>query len=151
MGVCWEKRKNKSTGYLSCCRGDFERQKGEFGNARTWLESALEAAEDAYIPGWIGNAYLGLAELALDEGRLKDANDLLDRARAHFEPTSNLWGMLHFSIGTARALQIEGKSQWIEIAKIARTQALQAGYQRDATFVNQIIGTAVGKQCLMFL
>ncbi len=79
-------RTNRQGIYLSCCRGDFERQKGEFGNARTWLESALEAAKDAYIPGWIGNAYLGLAELALDEGRLKDANDLLDRARPILNP-----------------------------------------------------------------
>jgi uncharacterized protein HemY len=65
--------------YILGCLGDLERQKQNYAAASEHLERAVELARATFIPGWLGNLHLGLAELALDRNRFDDAKILLER------------------------------------------------------------------------
>jgi hypothetical protein len=65
--------------------GDLERQKRNYSAASEYFESAIELARASYIPGWLGNLHLGLAEVSIDREAFDDARLLLQQAEAHYK------------------------------------------------------------------
>jgi tetratricopeptide (TPR) repeat protein len=80
--------------YILGCLGDLERQKQNYAAAREHLERAIELARATFVPGWLGNLHIGLAELALHRNRSDDAKILLEQAEAHYRNTHprHWWG-----------------------------------------------------------
>ena len=46
---------------------------------------AVKLTRETFIPGWLGNLHLRLAELAMDRNCFEDANILLEQAEAHYK------------------------------------------------------------------
>jgi tetratricopeptide (TPR) repeat protein len=80
--------------YILGCLGDLERQKKNHAAASEHFDRAFELARATFIPGWLGNLHLGLAELALDRNRFDEAKILLEQAEAHYRNThpKHWWG-----------------------------------------------------------
>jgi len=75
------------------------------------LERAVELARETFIPGWLGNLHLGLAELALDRNCFEDANILLEQAEAHYKNKhpKHLWGEIQVGLAGCRLMRAAGK------------------------------------------
>jgi transcriptional regulator with XRE-family HTH domain/tetratricopeptide (TPR) repeat protein len=73
--------------YILGCLGDLERQKRNYSAASENFERAIELARSSYIPGWLGNLHLGLAEIAIDRNACDEAKILLQQAEAHYRNT----------------------------------------------------------------
>ena len=66
---------------------DLERQKQNYSAASEYLEGALELARSTFIPGWLGNLHVGLAEVAIDKNSFEEAKVFLEQAEAHYKNT----------------------------------------------------------------
>ena len=86
--------------YILGCLGDLERQKQNYAAASEHLDRAIELARATFIPGWLGNLHLGLAELAFDRNRFDDAKILLEQSEAHYRNTHprHWWGEIQVGL-----------------------------------------------------
>jgi tetratricopeptide (TPR) repeat protein len=140
--------------YILGCLGDLERQKQNYAAASEHFERAIEVARATFIPGWLGNLHLGLAELALDRNRLDDAKILLEQAEAHYRNTHPMhwWGEIQVALARCRLMRAAGSQEWSELAHTVHHKAIAAGYSRDATFANELLnGQPCARNVLMFL
>ena len=140
--------------YTLGCLGDLERQKLNYSASREYFEMALELARAAYIPGWLGNLHLGLAEIAIERTALDEARALLDQAEAHYRKTrpKHWWGEIQVDLGRCRVMRLACESSWLEVAKATRSEAVVAGYDADATFASKLLeGDRDLRHVLMFL
>jgi tetratricopeptide (TPR) repeat protein len=140
--------------YILGCLGDLERQKQNYAAASEHLERAVELARATFIPGWLGNLHLGLAELALDRNRFDDANILLEQAEAHYRNTHprHWWGEIQVGLARCRLMRAAGDQEWLELARSVHLEATAAGYSRDAAFVSELLnGHHPPRNALMFL
>jgi tetratricopeptide (TPR) repeat protein len=140
--------------YVTACLGDLERQRGNFGAARELFEQALAWAKDAYIPGWVGHAYLGLAELAFAANDVDRAQVLIEQAESHYRRTrpAHLWGEVQVGFLRGRLLRAAERPEWRELLEDTRERARAADYHRDAALLQHALddGGGVGNT-LMFL
>jgi hypothetical protein len=140
--------------YILGCLGDLERQKQNYAASSEHLEWAVELARATFIPGWLGNLHLGLAELALDRNRFDDAKILLEQAEAHYRNTHprHWWGEIQTGLARCRLMRAAGTLEWTETARLVHRQAIAAGYSRDAAFANELLnGQLRPRNVLMFL
>ena len=140
--------------YILGCLGDLERQKQNYAAASEHLERAVELARATFIPGWLGNLHLGLAELALDRNRFDDAKILLEQAEAHYRNTHprHWWGEIQVGLARCRLMRAAGSQDWSELARVVHCEAIAAGYSRDAAFASELLnGQLRPRNVLMFL
>jgi len=140
--------------YIHGCLGDLERQKQNYTAASEHFERAIELARSTFIPGWLGNLHLGLAELALDRSRFDDAQILLEQAEAHYRNTHprHWWGEIQVALVRSRLMRAGGNLDWPELARMAHREATAAGYSRDAAFATALLsGDRNPQNVLMFL
>jgi tetratricopeptide (TPR) repeat protein len=125
--------------YVTACLGDLQRQRRNFGAARELFEQALAWAKDAYIPGWVGHAYLGLSELAFAANEMERSQILIEQAESHYRRTrpAHLWGEVQVGFLRGRLLRATGRPEWREALEETRQRACDAGYQRDAALLQQ--------------
>lgn len=140
--------------YILGCLGDLERQKLNYSASREYFETVLELAKAAYIPGWLGNLHLGLAEIAIERNALDEARALLDQAEAHYRKTrpKHWWGEIQVGLGRCRVVRLAGEPSWVEVAQTTQREAVGAGYDADATFASKLLeGDLHSRHVLMFL
>jgi tetratricopeptide (TPR) repeat protein len=140
--------------YVTGCLGDLERQRKNFGAARELFEQTLVWAKEAYIPGWVGHAYLGMAELAFATDQVEQAQILIEQAESHYRNTrpGHLWGEMQVGFLRGRLLLATGRQQWRDVLEETRRRALAVGYQRDAALIQQALDHHSGvANALMFL
>ena len=140
--------------YVTCCLGDLERQRGNFGAARELLEQTLAWAKEAYIPGWVGHAYLGMAELAFAANQKEQAHTLLEQAESQYRNTrpAHVWGEIQVGFLRGRLLRAAGQDQWWDLLENIRQRASAAGYRRDTALLQQVLGQGISTpNTLMFL
>ena len=140
--------------YILGCLGDLERQKRNYAAASEHLERAVELARATFIPGWLGNLHLALAELALDRNRFDDAKNLLEQAEAHYKNThpKHWWGQIQVGLAQCRLIRAAGNQEWPEFARALHLEAIAAGYSRDAAFASELLnGKPHPRNVLMFL
>jgi transcriptional regulator with XRE-family HTH domain/tetratricopeptide (TPR) repeat protein len=140
--------------YVTACLGDLERQRNNFGAARELFEQTLVWAKEAYIPGWVGHAYLGMAELAFAANEVEQAQILIEQAESHYRRTrpDHLWGEVQVGFLRGRLLRATGRPEWHEVLEETRRRACDAGYQRDAALLQQALDQGGGAaNTLMFL
>ena len=140
--------------YILGCLGDLERQKQNYAAASEHLERAVELARATFIPGWLGNLHLGLAELALDRNRFDDAKILLEQAEAHYRNThpKHWWGEIQVGLSRCRLMRAAGGQEWSELARVVHCEAIAAGYGRDPALANELVnGRLRPRNALMFL
>jgi tetratricopeptide (TPR) repeat protein len=96
--------------YILGCLGDLERQRKNYAAALEHFDRAIELARATFIPGWLGNLHLGLAELALDRNRFDEARISLEQAEAHYRNThpKHWWGEIQVGLSRCRIMQISG-------------------------------------------
>lgn len=140
--------------YVAGCLGDLERQRGNFGAARELFEQTLAWAKDAYIPGWVGHAYLGMAELAFAANQMEQAQTLIEQAESQYQNTrpGHLWGEVQVGFLRGRLLRATGRHQWRDVLEETHRRASALGYQRDAAMLRGALdhgGNA--SNALMFL
>jgi hypothetical protein len=117
-------------------------------------ERAIELARSTFIPGWLGNLHLGLAELALERGFFDQAKTFIGQAEAHYRNTHprHWWGEIQLQLGRARLLRSAAEPGWAERARAAHIEAVSAGYAKDAAFAASLAnGEWRNKNVLMFL
>jgi tetratricopeptide (TPR) repeat protein len=138
--------------------GDYLRYRGHLRLANSvlseYFETALDLANAAYIPGWLGNLHLGLAEIAIERNVLDEARAVLDQAEAHYRKTrpKHWWGEIQISLGRCRIMNAAGEPGWFEVAHAAQCEAIAAGYERDADFASRLLaGELRTSNVLMFL
>jgi tetratricopeptide (TPR) repeat protein len=147
-------RGNRQRIYILGCLGDLERQKRNYAAASEHLERAVELARATFIPGWLGNLHLGLAEVALDRDRFDDAKILLEQAEAHYKNTHprHWWGEIQVGLARSRLMRATGNQEWLELARAVHLEAIAAGYNRDAAVANELLnGQLRPRNVLMFL
>lgn len=140
--------------YILGCLGDLERQKKNHAAASEHFDRAIELARATFIPGWLGNLHLGLAELALDRNRFDEAKILLEQAEAHYRNThpKHWWGEIQVGLSRCRLMRISGSKEWTELARTIHAQANGAGYSQDAALATQLLnGRLLPRNALMFL
>jgi tetratricopeptide (TPR) repeat protein len=140
--------------YILGCLGDLERQRQNYAAASEHFERAMELTRTTFIPGWLGNLHLGLAELALDRNRFDDAKVLLGQAEAHYGNTHprHWWGEIQVGLARCRLMRAAGNQEWSDLACMAHREAIAAGYSRDAAFANALLNGQLRPQnVLMFL
>jgi hypothetical protein len=64
---------------------------------KDWIH-AFKLTRGTFIPGWLGNLCLGLAELALDRNCFEDANILLEQVEAHYKNTRQGTGGVKYKL-----------------------------------------------------
>lgn len=103
--------------YILGCLGDLERQKQNYAAASKHFERVVELARATFIPGWLGNLHLGLAELALDRNRFNDAKILLEQAETHYRNTHprHWWGEIQVGLARRRLMRAVGSQGWSEL------------------------------------
>jgi transcriptional regulator with XRE-family HTH domain/tetratricopeptide (TPR) repeat protein len=139
--------------YVMGCLGDLERQKRNLSAATDYFEQAVDLARTLYIPGWLGNLHLGLAEVAMERSTDIEAWNLLDQAEGHYRKTrpKHAWGELQVALGRCRIMRSKGDSTWEKLAAGAERDAVAMGYLKEAAFARTLQeGTAV-RNVLMFL
>src|SRR6201997_4641318 len=140
--------------YILGCLGDLERQKQNYAAAGEHLERAIELARATFIPGWLGNLHLGLAELAFDRDRFDDAKILLEQAEAHYRNTHPMhwWGEIQVGLARCRLMRAAGSKEWPELARTIHAEAIAAGYSQDAALASELLnGRLPLENALMFL
>ena len=140
--------------YTLGCIGDLERQKQNYAAAFEHLERAIELARATFIPGWLGNLHLGLAEPAFDRNRFDDAKILLEQAEAHYRNAHPRHWRVEIQVGLARCrlMRAAGSQEWPELARTVHHEAIAAGYSRDAAFASELLnGQPHPRNVLMFL
>jgi tetratricopeptide (TPR) repeat protein len=140
--------------YILGCLGDLERQRQNYAAALEYFERAIELARTTFIPGWLGNLHLGLAELALDRNCFDDARILLEQAEAHYRNTHprHWWGEIQIRLGRCRLMRAGGDQEWLEQAHAVRSEAIAAGYSKDTAFASELLtGRSQLRNVLMFL
>jgi tetratricopeptide (TPR) repeat protein len=140
--------------YILGCLGDLERQKQNYSAASEHFERAIDLARKTFIPGWLGNLHLGLAELALDRNRLDDAKILLEQAEAHYRNThpKHWWGEIQVGLSRCRLMHAAGNQEWLDLARAVHSEAIAAGYSKDAAFASELLnGRLRPRNALMFL
>jgi hypothetical protein len=128
--------------------------KADYAAASEHLERAVELARATFIPGWLGNLHLGLAELAFDRDRFDDAKILLEQAEAHYRNTHprHWWGEIQVGLARCRLMRAAGSQEWSELARVVHCEAIAAGYSRDAAFASELLnGQFRPRNVLMFL
>lgn len=136
------------------CLGDLERQQGNYSAASEYFERAIELARSTFIPGWLGNLHLGLAELNLDRHLPDEANTFLAQAEAHYRNTHprHWWGEIQVEIGRVRLMRLGDAAGWKERAEAVQRDCLSAGYARDAAFAVSLLDAKTdARNVLMFL
>lgn len=140
--------------YILGCLGDLERQKKNYSAATEYFERAIELGRSTFIPGWLGNLHLGLAEIAIDQSSFDQAKILLDQAEAHYRNTHprHWWGDTQVALGRCRLMRSAGDPAWTECAHRVQADATTSGYSKDAAFAASLL-TAVDRprNVLMFL
>lgn len=140
--------------YVLACLGDLERQQQNYFAASEHFERAIELARSTFIPGWLGNLHLGLAEVAIDRNSFDDAKIFLEQAEAHYRNTHPLhwWGEIQIGLGHARLMRAAGEPGWEERVRAIHCDATAAGYSKDAAFaVSLLNGEPRLRNVLMFL
>ena len=138
--------------YLLCCRGDLERQMGKFSTSHEYFRNAMASAQDAHVPGWIAHCYLGLAELAMEQGDLPASESNLGRAKSMYEQIGQSWGLVQVRILVARQKLLYGDREWKVAALEALEESRSLGYNWDELFLRRILETnRIQGNCLMFL
>jgi tetratricopeptide (TPR) repeat protein len=140
--------------YILGCLADLERQKQNYASASEHLERAVELARETFIPGWLGNLHLGLAELAFDQNRFDDSIVFVEQAEAHYKNTHprHWWGEIQVGLARCRLMRAADNQEWRELARAVHSEAIAAGYSRDATVAGQLLnGQLRPKNVLMFL
>jgi tetratricopeptide (TPR) repeat protein len=131
-----------------------ERQKQNYAEASEHLERAIEMARATFIPGWLGNLHLGLAELAFDRNRFDDAKICLEQAEAHYKNTHprHWWGEIQVGLARCRLMHTVRNQEWPDLARAVHSEAIAAGYSRDAAFASKLLnGHPPPKNVPMFL
>jgi hypothetical protein len=121
---------------------------------RNTLKGQIELARSTFIPGWLGNLHLGLAEVAMDRTSFDEAKIFLEQAEAHYRNTHprHWWGEIQVGLGRCRLMRSAGESGWVERARAVYREALAAGYAKDAAFVASLLNGEVRlRNVLMFL
>jgi tetratricopeptide (TPR) repeat protein len=140
--------------YILGCLGDLERQRKNHAAATEHFDRAIELARATFIPGWLGNLHLGLAELALDRNRFDDAKISLDQAEAHYRNThpKHWWGEIQVGLSRCRLMRMSGSQEWTELARAVHSEAITAGYSKDAAIAQELLnGRLLPRNALMFL
>jgi tetratricopeptide (TPR) repeat protein len=140
--------------YILGCFGDLERQRNNHAAASEHFDRAIELARATFIPGWLGNLHLGLAELALDRNRVDDAKISLEQAEAHYRNThpKHWWGEIQVGLSRCRLMRMSGSQDWKELARTIHAQAIAAGYSQDAALASELLnGRLRPRNALMFL
>jgi tetratricopeptide (TPR) repeat protein len=140
--------------YILGCLGDLERQRKNHAAASERFDRAIELARATFIPGWLGNLHLGLAELALDRNRFDEAKILLEQSEAHYRNThpKHWWGEIQVGLSRCRLMRMSGSQESTELARTIRAQAIAAGYSQDATLASDLLkGRLLLRKVLMFL
>jgi tetratricopeptide (TPR) repeat protein len=140
--------------YVTACLGDLERQRGNFVAARELFEQTLVWAKDAYIPGWIGNVYLGMAELAFAVNDVEQTQILIEQAESQYRNTrpGHFWGEIQIGVLRGRLLRATGRQQWRNVLEETRQRASSVGYRREAGLLQQELECQGGvANALMFL
>jgi len=127
--------------------------KQNYAAASEHFERAVELARPTFIPGWLGNLHLELAELALDRNRLDDAKVLLEQAEAHYKNTHprHWWGEIHVGLARRLLMRAACNQEWSELARVAHREAITAGYRRDAAFASELLHGQRSNQALSTL
>jgi tetratricopeptide (TPR) repeat protein/DNA-binding XRE family transcriptional regulator len=127
--------------YVTGCLGDLERQRGNFAAARELFEQTLAWAKDAYIPGWVGHAYLGMAELAFAANQMEQAQTLLEQAESQYRNTrpAHVWGELQVGFLRGRFLRAVREEQWRDVLEDTLRRASAFGYLRDKVLVQDAL------------
>jgi transcriptional regulator with XRE-family HTH domain/tetratricopeptide (TPR) repeat protein len=127
--------------YVTGCLGDLERQRGNFGAARELFEQTLAWAKEGNIPGWVGHAYLGMAELAFAADQMEQAQTLIEQAESHYRNTrpGHLWGEVQVGFLRGRLLREMGREEWRHVLEETRRRASAVGYRRDAALLQQAL------------
>lgn len=140
--------------YILGCLGDLERQKQNYSAASEYFERAIELARSTFIPGWLGNLHVGLAEVAMDRASFDEAKTFLEQAEAHYRNTHprHWWGEIQVGLGHCRLMRNAGEPGWVERARAVCREALAAGYSKEAAFAASLLnGELSPRNVLMFL
>jgi tetratricopeptide (TPR) repeat protein len=140
--------------YILGCLGDLERQRKNYAAASEHFDRAIELARATFIPGWLGNLHLGLAELALDRNRFDEAKISLEQAEAHYRNThpKHWWGEIQVGLSRCRLMRMSGSREWTELARTIHAEAIAAGYSKDAALASELLNGRLGpRNALMFL
>ena len=111
-------------------------------------------AKEAYIPGWVGHAYLGIAELAFASNQMEQAHTLVEQAESQYRNTrpAHVWGEVQVGFLRGRLLRAAGHDRWRDVLENTRRRASAAGYRRDTALLQQALGQGVSTpNALMFL
>lgn len=127
--------------YVTACLGDLERQRGNFQAARELFEQTLAWAKEAYIPGWVAHAYLGMAELAFAANRTEEAEIFAEQADSQYRNTrpGHLWGEIQIALLRGRLLRATGQQQWRDVLEQVHRRASAVGYQHDAAMARHAL------------
>ena len=92
------------------------REKQNYAAAAEHLERAVELARETFIPGWLGNLHLGLAELALARNCFENASILLEQAEAHYKNMHprHWWGEIQVGLARCRLMRAADNQEWRE-------------------------------------
>jgi len=140
--------------YILGCLGDLERQRQNYSAASEYFERAIELARSTFIPGWLGNLHLGLAEVAIDRNSFDEAKIFLEQAEAHYRNTHprHWWGEIQVGLANARLMRIEGEPGWAERARAIHREAIAAGYSKESASAASLLnGEPRPRNVLMFL
>jgi hypothetical protein len=130
------------------------REKQNYAAAAEHLERAVELARETFIPGWLGNLHLGLAELALARNCFEDASILLEQAEAHYKNMHprHWWGEIQVGLARCRLMRAADNQEWRELARAVHSEAIAADCSRDATVASELLnGQLPPRNVLMFL
>jgi tetratricopeptide (TPR) repeat protein len=140
--------------YVTCCLGDLERQRGNFAAARELFARTLAWAKEAYIPGWVGHAYLGMAELAFAANQMEQAQTLVEQAESQYRNTrpAHVWGEVQVGFLRGRLLRATVRQQWRDVLEETYRRASAMGYQREAALLREALDHSTDvSNALMFL
>jgi len=90
-----------------------------YAAASEHLERAIELALATFIPGWPGNLYLGLAEVALDQDRFDNAKIFFEQAEAHYKNThpKHWCGEIQVGLARSRLMRTAGNQERPELPR----------------------------------
>jgi hypothetical protein len=140
--------------YYLASLGDLERQCMNFAAAEDHFEAAIKRARSSFLPGWLGNLYLGLAVLATDKNDNTNAEIYLEQSESYYYKTKprHVWGEVQLKLGKSRRLLKSGRDEWRDSAEAALELAVEFGYEREASFATQLLQTEKPfEPSLMFL